>query len=69
MEVAPWAYRDVSGIGYSGIFPDLVREMERRTGYEIVITLTPYARIDRELESHRQDCTMIWVWSIFLRLI
>lgn len=59
MEVAPWAYRDLKNGSYSGIFPDLVREIERRTGYKIAITLTPYARIDRELDSLRQDCTML----------
>jgi polar amino acid transport system substrate-binding protein len=59
MEVAPWAYLNKSTGVFSGIFVDLVKEIERRTGYEIKITLTPYARINRELEAGRQDCTML----------
>lgn len=59
IEVAPWAYRDREKGAYAGIFPELINEIEARTDYDISITLTPYARIDRELESRRQDCTML----------
>lgn len=59
LEVAPWAYRNEVTGDVEGIFPDIVTEIENRTGNKIVITLTPYARIDRELEAGRQDCTML----------
>ena len=61
LEVAPWSYLDGSGRGYIGIFPDVVKEIERRTGHDIEITMTAFgfARINRELISGRQDCTII----------
>lgn len=59
LEVAPWAYSGESGDGYIGVFPELVKELEKRTGHSISITLAPYARINRELEAARQDCTML----------
>jgi len=59
LEVAPWAYHDKVSNKLKGIFPDLVREIDSRTLHTINMTLTPYVRIDRELESGRQDCTML----------
>jgi polar amino acid transport system substrate-binding protein len=59
LEVAPWAYREEGSDNYQGIFPDLVKEIEKRTGHKIKITLAPYVRINRELEAARQDCTML----------
>lgn len=58
-DVAPWAYVDNEN-KYSGVFPDLMREIERRTGHTIVISLTPIVqqRIHRELEAGRQDCAL-----------
>lgn len=58
-DVAPWAYLDEKG-RYLGVFPDLMREIERRTGHSIVISLTPLVqkRVHRELEAGRQDCAM-----------
>ena len=59
MDAIPWAYFDKATNQYSGIFPDIVRELEVRTGYKIKMTLTPYARVNRELETGRQDCTIL----------
>lgn len=59
LEVAPWAYRDEKSDGFIGIFPELIHGIEAITGHEIKITLTPYIRINRELEAARQDCTML----------
>lgn len=59
LEVAPWAYVDKDSNKYQGIFPDLVNEIEERTGHKINVTLMPYARINRELGAARQDCTML----------
>jgi polar amino acid transport system substrate-binding protein len=61
IEVAPWASLDKETGEYVGIFADLAYEIERRTGYEIKVTLSPYARINRELETNRQDCTILIV--------
>ena len=62
LEVAPWAfYNDEERVLVSGIFPDLVRDIEQRTGYDIKVTLSAFGfdRIFRELNSGRQDCTVI----------
>ena len=59
MGIVPWAYFDEKTQKYAGIFPDVVREIEKHTGHNIKITLSPYARINRELEAGRQDCTML----------
>ena len=59
IEIAPWAYKSADGNQYLGVFPELVSELEARTGYKIRMTLTPYARINKELESGRQDCTIL----------
>jgi polar amino acid transport system substrate-binding protein len=59
LEVPPWAYYDESLNKFVGIFPAIVEEVERRSGHKIKITLTPYARINRELGASRQDCTML----------
>jgi polar amino acid transport system substrate-binding protein len=59
IDTVPWAYFDAEVGVYAGIFPDIVRELEKESGHKIKISLTPYARINRELESGRQDCTML----------
>ncbi len=59
LEVAPWAYKNEGDSQYQGIFPELVDEIERLSGHKINVSLTPYARINRELESGRQDCTIL----------
>lgn len=58
-DIAPWAYRSANN-EYFGVFPDLMREVEKRTGHRIIISLAPIVqrRIYRELESGRQDCAM-----------
>lgn len=61
VEVAPWAYHDKVENKFLGIFPDLIREIEARTGHSINITLVPFgfSRINRELKIGRQDCTIL----------
>jgi polar amino acid transport system substrate-binding protein len=61
IEVAPWASQNKISGEYVGIFPDLVEELEIRSGHKINITLSPYARINREIENNRQDCTVLIV--------
>lgn len=62
IDVAPWASLDPSTQKPVGVFPAVVAEFQRRTGHNIAITLHPFARIDRELETGAQDCTII-VWN------
>lgn len=61
IDAAPWA-----SIGPDqqpvGAFPEIVQEMERRTGHRVAVAVHPFARIDRELETGGQDCTII-LWN------
>lgn len=61
IEVAPWAYLNEGQYKHVGIFPDIVEEIERRTGYTIEVTITPFTfeRVNRELMIGRQDCTIV----------
>lgn len=59
VEAAPWASRPEAPVG---AFPELVREIERRTGHSIAISLNPFARVERELETGEQDCTIL-IWT------
>lgn len=59
IDVAPWAYRDEQTGAKSGAFMDIVQALEQETGYRIHTTLTPFARVDRELESGDHDCTIL----------
>jgi polar amino acid transport system substrate-binding protein len=61
VDVAPWVYVNENETKFSGVFPDIVREIERRTGHDITIAVAPlsFDRIDRELKAGRQDCTMV----------
>ena len=58
LDVKPWASYDEGAERFVGVFPDFVREIERRTGYEIDISLSPFLfeRVNRELDMGRQDC-------------
>ncbi len=59
IEVPPWAFKTNKEQKYTGIFPDIVAHLEKVSGHNIDITLSPYARITRELETGRQDCTVL----------
>lgn len=59
VDAAPWASRPEAPIG---AFPDLVREIERRTGHTITMSLQPFARVERDLEAGAQDCAILmWI--------
>lgn len=60
LEVAPWAHYSADQKEIIGLFPELVDEIQSLTGYDISISLSShgFARINRELETGRQDCTM-----------
>lgn len=59
IDVAPWAYRSEASADPQGAFPAIVARLEQLTGYTIHMTLTPFARVDRELESGDHDCTIL----------
>jgi len=59
IDVAPWAYRASDSEETLGAFVDIVQALERETGYSIRKTLTPFARVDRELETGDHDCTIL----------
>lgn len=59
IDVAPWATMNPDTGEPEGAFVEIVRELERRTGFRIHTTLTPFARVDRELESGDHDCTIL----------
>jgi len=60
--VAPWAFIDKDNGKSMGVFPAVVSELERRTGFRIQQSYEPFARIDHELETGAQDCTIL-VWA------
>lgn len=59
IDVAPWAFYDEQTQEFEGAFVEVVRELRQRTGYHISISLTPFARVDREMESGGHDCTIL----------
>lgn len=59
IEVAPWAFENPDTRVREGAFIELAREIGRRGGYDISISLTPFARVYRELESGGHDCTVL----------
>lgn len=69
IDTAPWASHDPAAGKAVGVFPDLLDEITRRSGLGAVAALQPFARIPRELEAGRQDCTiLVWneSWTTFL---
>lgn len=61
VDAAPWASQPQAPVG---AFPQLVRELERRTGHRIAIALAPFARVERDLETGEQDCAILmWIDS------
>lgn len=59
IDVAPWAFYDEQSREFEGAFVEVVKELRQRTGYDISISLTPFARVDREMESGGHDCTIL----------
>ncbi|MDO3384425.1 transporter substrate-binding domain-containing protein [Gilvimarinus sp. SDUM040013] len=57
IDVEPWA-SNVNG-EMKGAFIEMVRGITERTELDIAITLTPFARVDRELETGGHDCTIL----------
>ena len=58
IDVAPWASINEAG-KMEGAFIELVNEISQRINRDISITITPFARVDRELEIGSHDCTIL----------
>ena len=59
IDVPPWAAIDPETEAQQGAFIEVVAALEAMTGFHITTTLTPFARVDRELESGNHDCTIL----------
>src|SRR5690606_19144310 len=59
IDVAPWASANEETQIMEGAFIEMVKEIEIRTNHSISITLTPFARVYRELDSGDHDCTIL----------
>jgi polar amino acid transport system substrate-binding protein len=59
IDVAPWAYNDPDTGENEGAFVEIIKEVERRIQQPINVTITPFARVDRQLDSGEHDCTIL----------
>ncbi len=59
IEAAPWASTRSDTGEQEGAFIEIIRALEKRLDRKINITITPFARIDRELASGDHDCTIL----------
>lgn len=59
IDVAPWASVEAATGKMIGAFPEIIDAIAQRTGLNISIALTPFIRVDRELESGDHDCTIL----------
>ncbi len=59
IDVAPWASHNAETGEQEGAFIAIVEALSELTGLNIETTLTPFARVDRELESGAHDCTIL----------
>jgi polar amino acid transport system substrate-binding protein len=65
IQFEPWAYRINDGgksERYAGVLVEYLREFERRSGHRVVLTLTPYARVELNLKTGATDFSLM-VWS------
>ncbi len=59
IDVAPWASINPETGQKEGAFVAIVDALSELTGLTIETTLTPFARVDRELEAGTHDCTIL----------
>ncbi|MBE8718115.1 substrate-binding periplasmic protein [Cellvibrio polysaccharolyticus] len=59
LDVAPWASKNPVTGENEGAFVEIVKEVERRLQKEVEITITPLARVERELQAGTRDCTIL----------
>ncbi len=59
LEVSPWGEVEQNTGEMKGAFVEMVKEIDKRVDATLTISLTPFARVDRELESGGHDCTIL----------
>lgn len=59
IDVAPWASINTESGKMEGAFIEIVNEISKRIDRKISISITPFARVDRELETGLHDCTIL----------
>ncbi|UTF58725.1 ABC transporter substrate-binding protein [Gilvimarinus sp. DA14] len=59
LEVAPWGWQDADSGEMKGAFIEMVKALRERVDADIEVSLTPFARVDRELELGSHDCTIL----------
>src|SRR5690606_17147985 len=59
IDVAPWAYNNLDTGENEWAFVEIIKEVERRIQQPINVTITPFARVDRQLDSGEHDCTIL----------
>lgn len=59
IDVAPWASHNTESGNNEGAFIEIVKELGNRLKKEIKVSVIPFARIDRELQSGEHDCTIL----------
>ncbi|MGD8175353.1 substrate-binding periplasmic protein [Marinimicrobium sp. ARAG 43.8] len=59
IDVAPWAHYNPETGDQQGAFVAIIDAIAALTGFNIETSLTPFARVDRELESGDHDCTIL----------
>jgi polar amino acid transport system substrate-binding protein len=59
IDAPPWVSRSNETGELSGAFIDVIEELTSRTEYSFDITLSPFARVARELQGGTQDCTIL----------
>lgn len=59
LDVAPWASTNATTGKNEGAFVEIVKEVEKRLHKNIEITISPFARVERELQAGTRDCTIL----------
>ena len=59
LDVAPWASKNPVTGENEGAFVEIVKEVEKRLQKDVEITITPLARVERELQAGSRDCTIL----------
>lgn len=60
IQLDPWTMPDPSNANkFIGIVPEVMAEIEKRTGHKIVGTMTPYARVENDLKEGNIDFSLM----------
>jgi polar amino acid transport system substrate-binding protein len=62
IQLDPWTIPDPANPGqFTGLVPDVMKELEKRTGHKIVGKMTPYGRVESDLQEGVIDFSfMAW---------